>query len=159
MKIELVQYRAELRHRFRELNEEWLERFFTVEPIDSELLSKPEETILDKGGCVYFAIANGGAIGTGSVIPLGDDVYELGKMAVTPKYQGRGIGRRLVEYAIEWSSVAGGRELVLYTSSVLEGAISLYRKVGFARTELGDAPYSRADVRMSYDLKGAFSDE
>lgn len=152
MNIELVEYREELGHRFRELNEEWLEAFFHVEPIDRELLSKPEQTILAKGGCVYFALVDGHAVGTGSAIPIGKGVFELGKMAVTPNYQGKGIGRKLVEFAIDWSVKNGGKELILYTSSKLHGAISLYRKVGFLDTDIGDAPYGRADVRMSLKL-------
>ncbi|MBK1876920.1 GNAT family N-acetyltransferase [Pelagicoccus mobilis] len=153
MKIELVEYREELKDRFRELNEEWLEAFFHVEPIDRELLSKPEETILAKGGCVYFALLDGLAVGTGSVIPLGGGVYELGKMAVTPEHQGNGIGRMLVEFAVEWTRKRGGDEVILYTSSKLFGAIALYRKLGFVETELGPTPYGRADVRMRLPLE------
>lgn len=154
MKIELVGYREELKDRFRLLNEEWLEAYFHVEPIDRELLSKPEETILAKGGCVYFALVDGDAIGTGSVIPVESGVFELGKMAVTPAFQGKGIGRLLVRYAIDWARGHSGSELNLYTSSKLIRAIELYRKVGFVDTELGSTPYGRADVRMSLDLSG-----
>jgi len=151
--IELVEYREAFRHRFRELNEEWLERHFKVEAIDRELLSNPEETILARGGCVFFALADGDAVGAASAIPLGNEVFELGKMAVTPAYQGKGIGRMLVTFAVDWSKGCGAKELILYTSTKLQGAIALYRKMGFVDTDLGAAPYGRADVRMSLSLR------
>lgn len=35
---------------FGQLNREWLEKFFRVEPIDEEMLSDPQSTIIDPGG-------------------------------------------------------------------------------------------------------------
>ncbi len=157
MQLEIVDYQSSLRDRFRTLNEEWLEKYFCIEPIDTELLSDPEGVILDKGGCVFFALLDGKAVGTGSVIPLAEEVYELGKMAVTADVQGLGIGRLLAEYAIRWTRERKGVELILYSNSRLERALDLYRKLGFVHTDVGVTPYKRSDVRMSLDLRGGVS--
>lgn len=153
MKVEIIDYKRCFRDRFRILNEEWLEKYFCIEPIDTKLLSDPEGVILEKGGGVFFAIMDGVAVGTGSVIPLGGGVFELGKMAVTERSQGFGIGRLLAEYAIRWTREREGAELILYSNSRLERALDLYGKLGFVQTEIGETPYKRSDVRMSLALR------
>lgn len=157
MQVEIVDYQSRLKDSFRILNEEWLEKYFCIEPIDTELLSDPEGVILDKGGCVFFAVVAGKAVGTGSVIPLAGGVYELGKMAVTAEAQGMGIGRLLAEYAIKWTREREGIELILYSNSRLERALELYRKLGFIHTAVGATPYERSDVRMSLELREGVS--
>ncbi|HET8650081.1 MAG TPA: GNAT family N-acetyltransferase, partial [Gemmatimonadales bacterium] len=54
---------------------------------------------------------------------------------VDPSARGRGLGRRLLDTAIEFSRAAGYRRIVLWTVSALEAAARLYRAVGFERTE------------------------
>jgi hypothetical protein len=64
------------------LNLEWLERWFTVEPIDREVLGDPETHILAGGGHVLFAVdGEGHAVGTVALKHEGDGVFELTKMA------------------------------------------------------------------------------
>jgi len=52
----IVDYAPRWRGDFARLNIEWLERWFTVEPIDREVLGDPETHILAPGGHVLFAI-------------------------------------------------------------------------------------------------------
>jgi GNAT superfamily N-acetyltransferase len=65
-------------------------------------LSDPERHILADGGRVLFAIdTDDRAVGTVALKHEGEGVYELTKMAVDPAQQGRGIGRRLLQRAID----------------------------------------------------------
>ena len=67
---------------FRDLNLEWLEHYFYVEPHDLDLLESCEELIIDQGGCIFFYKNEEKILGTFTLIELSPDVFELGKMAV-----------------------------------------------------------------------------
>ncbi len=77
---------------FRTLNEEWITRYFTLEKADRETLGDPENKILKKGGHIFMAYLGHQAVGCVALIPMGDGVYELSKMAVSPEM--RGLGNR-----------------------------------------------------------------
>ncbi|HET6218254.1 MAG TPA: GNAT family N-acetyltransferase, partial [Acidobacteriaceae bacterium] len=96
---------------FRTLNEEWITRYFTLEKMDRETLSDPESKILKKGGCILMAYLGQQAIGCVALIPMGNGVYELSKMAVSPPMRGLGIGRRLLEHAVAQAKRMGARSL------------------------------------------------
>src|SRR5579863_8281379 len=116
---------------FRSLNEEWITRFFTMEAKDFEILGDPERSILKHGGHIYMAYLESEAVGCVALESMGGDVYELSKMAVTPNLRGQGLGRRLLEYAIEQARALGAKSLWLGSNSKLENAIHLYESVGF----------------------------
>ena len=46
---------------FRRLNEEWIRRYFVLEPKDTQTLADPEGTILDSGGKIFLAVREGEA--------------------------------------------------------------------------------------------------
>src|ERR1700756_593073 len=69
---------------FRRLNEEWITRYFVLEPKDREVLGQPEKMILGKGGHIFVADSGESVVGCVALIPMGEGVYELSKMAVSP---------------------------------------------------------------------------
>ena len=85
---------------FFELNREWIQRYFWLEPADLEVLWHPETAILDTGGRIFMAERNGVCIGCCALIAIGPGEYELAKMAVTPAERRHGVGRRLIAAAI-----------------------------------------------------------
>jgi len=136
---------------FRTLNEEWISRYFVLEAKDRETLGDPENAILRKGGRVFLADVDGQTVGCVALIPMGNGVYELSKMAVSPSMRGRGIGRRVLEYAIAQARELGAAALFLGSNSVLKNAVHLYESVGFRHVppeELPEMHYARADVFM-----------
>jgi putative acetyltransferase len=140
---------------FRTLNEEWISRYFVLEPKDIETLSDPENTILRKGGRVFLADFAGETVGCVALIPMGDGVYELSKMAVSPEMRGRGVGRAVLEYAIGQARALGALKLFLGSNSVLKNAVHLYESVGFRHVPAEKLPpmhYARADVFMEMGL-------
>ncbi|QHN05348.1 GNAT family N-acetyltransferase [Granulicella sp. WH15] len=145
---------AEDAEAFRVLNEEWITNLFTLEEKDRGVLGDPEGKIVRPGGRVFVVYAEQEAVGCVALIFMGEDQYELAKMAVSPKLRGLGIGRKLIEYAIGQARGMGAKKLVLGTNSKLGNAVHLYEAVGFEhRPPKGPAAaYARADVYMEMEL-------
>lgn len=141
---------------FRSLNEEWITRFFAMEARDFEILRDPESSILKQGGHIYMACMGPEAVGCVALESAGEGVYELCKMAVKPNLRGQGVGRRLIEYAIEQARALGAESLSLGSSTKLPNAVYLYESVGFRHLpseRRPNTPYSRTDVFMEKNLR------
>jgi ribosomal protein S18 acetylase RimI-like enzyme/DNA-binding transcriptional ArsR family regulator len=148
--LRIVPFAGELRDHFYRLNAEWLERFFYIERIDHEVLSQPEQHILEPGGAILFALLGEEVVGTCALLQQAPGVYELTKMAVTGSHQGLGIGRLLLEAAIAEFQARGGRELFLESNSRLKPALKLYERMGFRmqKSRRPGSHYKRSDVYM-----------
>ena len=135
---------------FRQLNEEWISRYFKLEPADLKALDYPEEYILEPGGCILLAELHGQGVGTCALIKMGDGhSYELAKMAVSPAAQGQQIGFLLGQAALQRVRDLGGTRVYLESNAILKPALALYRKLGFQDlAEPNPSPYARADVQM-----------
>ena len=154
MKVDIVQYIPEFQRHFYELNIEWLQTYFYVEPYDEEVLSKPETYILSKGGEILFLLINGEVAGTAALMPTTENkIMELTKMAIHPNQRGKKFGNTLLEKTIRFAKKLKLDELILYSNRNLENAIHLYRKFGFVEEALEpDLPYKRADIKMRLKL-------
>lgn len=140
---------------FRSLNEEWITRHFTLEAKDMETLGDPENAILLKGGHIFMVYADAAPVGCVALIPLGNGIYELSKMAISPHLRGQGLGRRLLQHTIAQAKMIGARALFLGSSTKLPNAVHLYESVGFHHVQaetLPPMPYTRADVFMEMTL-------
>lgn len=151
--IEIIDYQAAYQSSFERLNKAWLEEYFTVEPIDSYVLEQPEEAIIKPGGIIMLARYEGEIIGTVALKVIEPGVYEMTKMSVDKAYQGIGAGKRLCAAAIARAKAINAKRLLLYTTNVLETAISIYRKHGFVDIPLEPGVYERANVKMEYPLQ------
>ena len=128
----IVDFDPRWRADFARLNLEWLQRWFVVEPVDQEVLHDPETHLLADGGRVLFALdADDRAVGTVALKREAAGVYELTKMAVEPRLRGAGIGRLLMQGALDAFLALDGRELFLESSLKLGPALKLYESVGF----------------------------
>lgn len=151
--VEIVTYRPDFSGDFDRLNRAWLEKYFTVEPLDEEYLSDPEGHILQPGGEIFFAVEAGRVIGTCAAIPQPDGSFELAKLAVTPDAQGRGIGRTLALAVLAFAEARGAERVVLISNSALGPALRLYESLGFRYQPIPDPrPYIDADVFMELAL-------
>lgn len=139
---------------FKDLNLEWITTLFTVEPADLVTLDNPQH-IVDDGGQVLIARDGAEPVGCVALVTEEPGVFELSKMAVSPRCQGRGIGRIVLRAAIDHARAGGAKSLFLASNSKLGPAVHLYESVGFTHVppaELRPIPYDRADVFMRYDL-------
>ncbi len=97
-------------------------------------------------GGVIVADKDGEIVGAVRYEPHDDYLY-LGRLAVAPAWQGRGIGRRLVEAVEEWALLLGLDEVHLGVRMELTENRDLYRHLGYV--ENGTAPF-RHDERYHY---------
>jgi ribosomal protein S18 acetylase RimI-like enzyme len=134
---------------FYNLNMEWLETFFYVEPHDKEVLSNAKTYIIDKGGYIFFAKDSERIAGTVALIKIEDGIYELSKMAVSPEFRGKKVGQKLMQHCIDFAKGKNFKKFILYSNRKLENAIYIYEKYGFKEilVEKGN-PYERCDIKM-----------
>lgn len=86
----------------------------------------------------WIAERAGERLGSVFVIDDGDGVARLRLLLLEPAARGLGLGRRLVEAAVQFAREAGYREMVLWTHSVLSAARGIYASVGFEIIEAHD---------------------
>lgn len=148
--IEIISFTSKYSKNFYDLNIEWLESFFVVEPYDETILSNPEKYIINKGGHIFFAKMNGEVVGTVALMPIVDsDLFELTKMAVSPNHRGLKTGQKLMQHCIDFAKSIGLPKLILYSNTKLENAIYIYRKYGFIEIPVElNSPYIRSDIKM-----------
>lgn len=151
--ISIISFEQKHTKVFADLNIAWLEKYFVVEPHDIELLEKCEETIINKGGFIFFAKINDVIAGTFSLIKISEGTYELGKMAVSPEFQGHKIGQQLLAFCLDFARNQHWHRIILYSNRILENAIYIYKKQGFKEIELEqNSPYNRSNIKMEYLL-------
>ena len=151
--MEIISFSDELAHHFTNLNKSWLEKYFVMEPIDSEMLGNPKQYFIDTGGYIFFAKVDDEIAGTVALLKESDSVYELAKMAVWEKFQGQKIGHHLMEFCIEKAKALKADKLILYSNTRLLPAIHLYRKYGFIEVPITKSDYVRSDIKMELELK------
>ena len=148
--IEIVDFDPKFAIDFYNLNIEWLQTYFYVEPFDEEVLSKPEVYIIAKGGHIFFVKKESIIIGTVALMPTKTEgIFELTKMAVLPNSRGLKIGQKLMQYCIDFAKSQKFKGLMLYSNTKLENAIYIYRKYGFVELQVEEnSPYKRANIKM-----------
>jgi putative acetyltransferase len=146
--IEIIDFEDNYAKDFRSLNLAWLDQYGLTEPRDWEMVNDPRKTILDLGGSIFLARSAGKIVGTAALIKINRHEYELAKMAVDPFFQGKGIGRLLLEQCKARAQAEGAKGLFLYSNSKLLAALHLYRKQGFEVVPLENSPFLTADVKM-----------
>lgn len=150
--VKIVSYQKKYKKDFLRLNTEWLHKHFKVENEDRRILINPEKEIIKKGGEVFFAILNEEVVGTCAVQKVDDITFELTKMAVTEKAQGKQIGKKLAFTVIGYAVDKGANKLILSTSPKLVVASNLYKKLGFVELIKKDNRYERELIHMELDL-------
>jgi len=150
MQINIVPFEKLYANDFYNLNIEWLKTYFYVEPFDEEVLSKPEFYIIEKGGFIFFAQLEDAIVGTVALMPTKEpNVFELTKMAVSPNHRGFKIGQHLMQYCIDFAKENQFKMLMLYSNTILENAIYIYRKFGFIEIPVEkNSPYKRSNIKM-----------
>lgn len=75
-------------------------------------------------------------------------------MAVSEKFQGKKIGRKLIEALIDRAAAKGATSIYLETNDSLTPAVNLYRSVGFLPDPTRDhGVYQRVNLVMQLLLK------
>lgn len=150
--IKIIAFDDSLKKHFAELNVAWISKYFAIEPKDEQVLSNPQQFILQNGGFIFFATFNNNIAGTAALIKTGEKVYELAKMAVSDAYQGNKIGNALLHYCIAKAKQLDAGKIILYSNTILGAAIHLYKKFGFKEVPLENADFKRSNIKMELNI-------
>ena len=145
----------DLARHFHDINAQWIQAMFTLEPTDREVLENPRARIIEPGGDILFVEAAGlGVVGTCALQKTGDRQFELTKMGVLDSARGRKAGEFLLRATLQRAVQLDADLLYLLTNSACAPAIHLYQKLGFVHDaeimrKFG-ARYQRCDVAMRF---------
>ena len=90
-------------------------------------------------------------IGSYGIYRIDQSTCELRKMYLLSEYQGKGLGKLMMDDAFKKARELGYNEMFLETNKLLYKAISLYRRYGFVEVT-PDHLSDQCDVAMSRNL-------
>ncbi|WP_146134720.1 GNAT family N-acetyltransferase [Actinopolyspora mortivallis] len=102
-------------------------------PWDEDLEDIPAH-YLHEGGEFVIGSLGGFLLAMGALRHASDDIGEIKRMRVHPRWQGRGFGRRVLEHLERRATELGYRRLILDTTEDQHAALSLYRRHGYRQT-------------------------
>lgn len=106
-------------------------------PFEILLLADPSreliQTYFTEGEC-YVAEENGEKIGVFVIVALPGNTLEIKNIAVCEDRQGQGIGKKLLQEAIEIAKRKGCVHIEIGTGNSSIGQLALYQKCGFRIT-------------------------
>lgn len=148
--VQIVDFQPQYLEAFKSLNIEWISTYFEMEEADYKALDNPEEYILNKGGKIFVALYQNKPVGVCALIKMKDSNYdfEMAKMAVSPRAQGKNIGFLLGQRIVESAKELGANKIYLESNTILKPAINLYYKLGFQRVYGLATPYKRCNIQM-----------
>jgi GNAT superfamily N-acetyltransferase len=94
------------------------------------------DAYIDLGQLWVARAAGGEVIGHLQVVPRDEEVWEVTNTAVVESHRGRGIGRALLERAVEVAGAAGALRLILATGAADVGNLRFYQCCGFRMTRV-----------------------
>lgn len=153
--MEIIKYQEKYRNDFVGLNTAWLERFYTVEPFDKDMMDRVDE-LIKNGAMVYFAIEDEKVLATCMTMPLSNDVWEMCKLAAVGQYTGTGAGSAVFKACMDYAIEHGAKKLSLISCRALAPAIHIYKKFGFKEVPLRKEFWGaeKADIEMEYVVNG-----
>lgn len=151
--IEIKTWNKKYQTIFSELSKDWINRYFSLEECDLKILEDPQETIIDQGGEIFFAVEDGIVLGCCALIIHSETTdAELGKMCVHPSAQGKGIGYKLGESLLECARQKGIQKVYLEANTILKPSINLYHKLGFKEVLSKQPSYKRCNLYMEIEI-------
>jgi GNAT superfamily N-acetyltransferase len=133
---------------FRSLVADTLREFdFEVDPELDADLDDPRAMY----AALWVALEGDTVVGSVAMRDLGDGEVLLKRMYLRPGMRGRGLGRELLDVALDWARAQRMRIVRLDTSERMIAAQRLYEANGFVRVP-GDAP-RQGQCRLLYELR------
>ncbi len=108
----------------------WLNIDLSFQHFDEELLEIKTMYAPPEGG-IILCKKNNDFIACVAIRKINNETAELKRMFVKPAYQGQGIGKILLNKAIELAKAAGYSCIKLDTLDYMTPAINLYKQYGF----------------------------
>ena len=109
-------------------------------------VSDIEKYYLNNSGWFEVVLDDNKIVGSVGVYHIDENECELRKMYLLEGYQGKGIGKKLMDDALNMGRELGYKVMTLQTNSLLHKAIPLYEKSGFKYNS--SEVCSRCDISM-----------
>ncbi len=152
MNAQIITYDPKYKNDFILLNKSWLEEYFYIEEHDKAVFDNIEKIILEPGGEIFFCMIDNEIAGTVAMQKIDETTYELAKLAVDKKFQGKKISHLLMDACIAFAKEKMAKKIMLMSSTKLEVALNLYKKYQFIETPISETDYARADIQMELYL-------
>ncbi|KAF7721923.1 hypothetical protein EC973_003936 [Apophysomyces ossiformis] len=151
-KLHVVTWSPEFKEVFQELSLGWVKELYVVEESDRRQVENPEESIIKPGGQVFILLDGDKVVGSVALV-VEHGHCELGKMAISKEYQGKGFAHPLMIEFVAWAKKLGFPEVTILTDYNLVKAVSLYEKYGFKIIQRGEHPkYKRVNTIMRLEF-------
>ncbi len=101
---------------------------------DLLLLADPSEVLVQEyltDGKLYAASWDGVTVGVFVLVPVEDTLWELKNIAVSPEWQGKGVGKALLTEAIGTARGLSAECLEVGTGNSSINQLAYYQKAGF----------------------------
>lgn len=93
---------------------------------------------------IYLLEDNEQIVGYVVLIPENKTTVLLDNIGVSPRFQKKGYGRKLMFFAEKWTKEQGYANIILYTNIVMRENLVYYPKLGYAETHrIQEKGYSR----------------
>ena len=129
---------------------QWLNIDLSFQHFDEELLSLKKMYAAPNGGIVLCKDEDE-FIGCVGIRKIDNNIAELKRMFVKPAYQKRGIGKTLLEKAIELAMALNYEMIRLDTLNYMSAAIKLYKQYGFY--EIPAYYYNPNETAVYFEMK------
>jgi len=106
-------------------------------PYELLLLADPSKYMIDKylkQSDIFLARQNDETVGIIVLFPLTAETVEIKNIAVRPDFQGKGIGRYLIENVVQTALRNRQKSICIGTANSSIGQLYLYQKLGFEIT-------------------------
>lgn len=126
------------------------------EPFPMELLLLADESLelveeyIQRGQC-FVAELDQMIIGEYVLLPTRPATVELVNIAVNESWQGRGIGKQLVNHAVQHARILGYQTIEIGTGNSGFGQLALYQKCGFRMVGIDRDFYVRHYAEEIYE--------
>ena len=95
----------------------------------TELFENPD------GNELWVAEENGDIVGSISIVDKGDGTAQLRLFGTHPSTQGKGVGKALMQTAMNFCKEKGYHHIYLWTIDICKAALHIYEKFGFKCTD------------------------
>ena len=150
--MKIVSFQKKYKQAFIDLNLQWLNKYFKVEPQDVEMLNGVEN-LIKQGAAVFFAIENEIAVATCMIVPRDNRTWEICKLATDEKYQGKGAGSAVLKSCIDYAKEQGANKLTIVSNRILSAAMHIYEKFGFNEVPIDNMEYERVNIQLELNIK------
>lgn len=110
------------------------------------------EILFPPYGRLLLAFDGDRAVGIACMRRIREEMGEIKRMYVRPRYRGKGIGRALLDALLEEARAIGYPTVRLDSTRFMDAAHSLYRSAGFHEIE----PYTESEIPPEFQHKWVF---